>query len=172
MKVMCKGSLCSQHFSWSWRAVKIISAVPLDRRKPYCDSVRISSEFGSRRSARTRASTLPVVDRSEIPLQFPQSALSPFFNMVRIRASLSSQGSSWTSGKGCDWWGLIGLQCYGWGVPGSALSIACWCPSVLWAQWVQAVMAWAADSLSATEKASSVSRVCQTLDFQCLLRTK
>lgn len=49
---------------------------------------------GSSRFARTRARTLTVVDRSEMPMQFPHSALSSFLNMVTIRASLRSEGSS------------------------------------------------------------------------------
>ncbi len=72
----------------------IMSAVPLAGRKTHCDSGSTSSDSGSSRFARTRARTLSVVDRSEIPLKFPLSALSPFLNMVTIRASLSSEGSS------------------------------------------------------------------------------
>ncbi len=48
--------------------MNIMSAVPLDGRKPHCDSRSTSSDSGSSRFARTRVRTLTVIDRSEMPL--------------------------------------------------------------------------------------------------------
>ena len=57
------------HFSWSWRAAKIMSEVPRPARKPHwLSGRRPCSRWSSKRLSRTRARILPAMDRRDIPL--------------------------------------------------------------------------------------------------------
>ena len=91
-KVVYSLTFCSWHFSCSWRAAKIMSALPRPARNPHWVSgSRSRSRWTLRRFSRIRARIFPAMESREIPRWLSQEFLFPL-RLYRwmIEASLSS----------------------------------------------------------------------------------
>jgi len=89
----CTACSCSWHFSWSWRAVKIMSMMlrPLQKLHWLFGRMLFSLICWVSRLRMTRASILPGIESSEILWWSPQTDRSPFrLKMCAISASLNS----------------------------------------------------------------------------------
>ena len=94
-KVVYSPKFCSWHFFCSWRAAKIMSAVPRPARNPHwLSGSRSRSRWTLRRFSRIRARIFPAMESREIPRWLSQEFLFPL-RLYRwmIEASLSSCGS-------------------------------------------------------------------------------
>ena len=95
IKVMLMSIFCSWHFSWSCRAVKIISIGPLAFLNPYWLSGRSPdcSRCSFNRFSRTLARIFPAIDNKEMHRWLSQTWGFPFlYNRWIIVASLNSWG--------------------------------------------------------------------------------
>ena len=96
-KVMWRSTFCSWHFSWSYRAVKIMSIVPLPFLNPHWLSGR-SPDCSMRsfnRFSRTLARIFPAIDNKEMPRWLSQTWGFHFLlNRWIIVASLNSWGTA------------------------------------------------------------------------------
>ena len=94
-KVMKRSTFCSWHFSWSCRAVKIMSIVPLSFLDPHWLSGRSPdcSRCSFNRFSRTLARIFPAIDNKEMPRWLSQNwGFSFLLNRWLIVASLNSWG--------------------------------------------------------------------------------
>ena len=94
-KVMYRSTFCSWHFSWSCRAVKIMSFVPLFFLNPHWLSGRRPdhSRCSFNRFSRTLARFFPAIDNKQMPRWLSQTWGFPFLlNRWIIVASLDSWG--------------------------------------------------------------------------------